>query len=136
MTGLLVPGVSLHPLGGTARGVARRFLTFWWFGQQPDWHRQELEFCTVGPLFCSVSLHRKSLLLSALEKSRVLRIYLLTLVLISWVLFAITDFALLGQFLPASLVDMPDPTWFYLRNYRITFVLGFLFHSHFAQGAG
>lgn len=120
------------PLGGNRKGVARQYfniLVVW--ATTGLWHGANWNFVLWGLYFAVFLCIEKAFLLSALEKSRVLsRIYLLTLVLISWVLFAITDFALLGQFFTRLFGGYAGSDWiYYLRNYRITFVLGFLFST-------
>ena len=120
------------PLGGNRKGVARQYfniLVVW--ATTGLWHGANWNFVLWGLYFAVFLCIEKAFLLSALEKSRVLsRIYLLTLVLISWVLFAITDFALLGQFFTRLFGGYGGSDWiYYLRNYRITFVLGFLFST-------
>ncbi len=120
------------PLGGNRKGAARQYfniLVVW--ATTGLWHGASWNFVLWGLYFALFLCIEKAFLLKKLEKSRVLsHIYLLVLVLISWVLFAITDFALLGQFFPRLFGGYAGSDWiYYLRNYGITFILGFLFST-------
>jgi len=120
------------PLGGNRKGAARQYfniLVVW--ATTGLWHGASWNFVLWGLYFALFLCIEKAFLLKKLEKSRVLsHIYLLVLVLISWVLFAITDFALLGQFFTRLFGGYAGSDWiYYLRNYGITFILGFLFST-------
>jgi len=120
------------PLGGNRKGAARQYfniLVVW--ATTGLWHGASWNFVLWGLHFALFLCIEKAFLLKKLEKSRVLsHIYLLVLVLISWVLFAITDFALLGQFFTRLFGGYAGSDWiYYLRNYGITFILGFLFST-------
>ncbi len=120
------------PLGGNRKGAARQYfniLVVW--ATTGLWHGASWNFVLWGLYFALFLCIEKAFLLKKLEKSRVLsHVYLLVLVLISWVLFAITDFALLGQFFTRLFGGYGGSDWiYYLRNYGITFILGFLFST-------
>jgi alginate O-acetyltransferase complex protein AlgI len=65
-------------------------------------------------------------LLKRLERFNALsRLYLLFLALVSWALFAITDFSELGVFLGRLFVPHGGNDWlYYLRNYGVSLALG------------
>ena len=120
------------PLGGNRKGAARQYfniLVVW--ATTGLWHGASWNFVLWGLYFALFLCIEKAFLLKKLEKSRVLsHVYLLVLVLISWALFAITDFALLGQFFTRLFGGYAGSDWiYYLRNYGITFILGFLFST-------
>jgi len=120
------------PLGGNRKGAARQYfniLVVW--ATTGLWHGASWNFVLWGLYFALFLCIEKAFLLKKLEKSRVLsHVYLLVLVLISWALFAITDFALLGQFFTRLFGGYAGSDWiYYLRNYGITFILGLLFST-------
>jgi alginate O-acetyltransferase complex protein AlgI len=90
------------------------------------WHGASWNFALWGLFFCVFLCLEKAFLLSCLERSRVLsRLYLLFLVLISWALFAVTDFNELGTLLGRLFVPSGGDDWvYYLRNYGVSLGLG------------
>ena len=93
------------------------------------WHGASWNFVLWGLYFFVFLVLEKAFLRPRLEKTRVLgHLYLLFLVVVSWAIFAITDFAALGRFLAAMFSFRPGTEWlYYLRNYGVTFLLaGFL----------
>ncbi len=117
------------PLGGNRKGLARQYLNiFIVWGLTGLWHGASWNFVLWGLFFCLLLCIEKSFLLPYLEGSKVLsRIYILFLILISWVLFAITDFGQMTLFLSRLFVWQGGDDWiYYIRNYGVTFVLGIL----------
>ncbi len=117
------------PLGGNRKGAARQYfniLVVW--AATGLWHGASWNFVLWGLYFAVFLSIEKAFLLKGLEKSRVFsHLYLLILVLVSWVLFAITDFTRLGQFFTRLFGGYGGSDWiYYLRSYGITFALGFV----------
>jgi len=113
------------PLGGNRKGRGRQYLNlFVVWALTGLWHGASWNFVLWGLFFFFFLCVEKLFLLRWLERSRVLsRIYLLFLVTMGWVLFAITDFGELGIFLGRLFRYHPGAEWvYYLRNYLCTFV--------------
>ena len=114
------------PLGGNRctfpRQVANLFVVWAATGL---WHGASWNFVLWGLYFFVFLVLEKLFLLPRLEKSRVLgHVYLLFLVVVSWAIFAITDFAALGRFLTAMFSFRAGGEWvYYLRNYGVIFLL-------------
>ncbi len=89
------------------------------------WHGASWNFVLWGLYFFVFLVLEKAFLRPVLEGSRVLgHLYLLFLVVVSWAIFAITDFAALGRFLTAMFAFRGGSEWlYYLRNYGVTFLL-------------
>ncbi len=118
------------PLGGNRCSFPRQvFNLFVVWAATGLWHGASWNFVLWGLYFFVFLVLEKAFLRPRLEKTRVLgHLYLLFLVVISWAIFAITDFAALGRFLAAMFSFRPGTEWlYYLRNYGVTFLLaGFL----------
>lgn len=118
------------PLGGNRCSFPRQvfnLLVVW--AATGLWHGASWNFVLWGLYFFVFLVLEKAFLRPRLEKTRVLgHLYLLFLVVVSWAIFAITDFAALGRFLAAMFSFRPGTEWlYYLRNYGVTFLLaGFL----------
>lgn len=120
------------PLGGNRKGKARTFLNLFivWF-LTGFWHGAGWNFIIWG-LFFFVFLSIEKLFLGKfLEKNVVFsRIYSLLLIGLSWMIFAITDFGLLGQYFKKLFSpDFGTDVLYYLRNYGIVIVLGCILSS-------
>ena len=114
------------PLGGNRCTFPRQvFNLFVVWAATGLWHGASWNFVLWGLYFFVFLVLEKLFLLSHLEKSRLLgHVYLLFLVVISWAIFAITDFAALGRFLTAMFSFRAGGEWvYYLRNYGVTFLL-------------
>ena len=114
------------PLGGNRCSFPRQiFNLFVVWAATGLWHGASWNFVLWGLYFFVFLVLEKAFLRPYLEKTRVLgHVYLLFLVVISWALFAITDFAALGRFLTAMFSFRPGTEWvYYLRNYGVTFVI-------------
>lgn len=118
------------PLGGNRCSFPRQvFNLFVVWAATGLWHGASWNFVLWGLYFFVFLVLEKAFLRPRLEKTRVLgHLYLLFLVVVSWAIFAITDFAALGRFLTAMFSFRPGTEWlYYLRNYGVTFLLaGFL----------
>ena len=114
------------PLGGNRCTFPRQvFNLFVVWAATGLWHGASWNFVLWGLYFFVFLVLEKLFLLSHLEKSRLLgHVYLLFLVVVSWALFAITDFGALGRFLTAMFAFRGGSEWlYYLRNYGVTFLL-------------
>ena len=82
-------------------------------------------FVLWGLFFFAVLVIEKRFLLPHLEKHRVLsHIYVIYLLLLSWTLFAITDFSALGAYFGRMFSFTGGLDWlYYLRNYGVVLLL-------------
>ncbi len=114
------------PLGGNRVSKPRQYMNIFavWF-LTGFWHGASWNFVIWGLYFCVFLCIEKAFLLKRLESSHILpRVYLLFLVLVSWPIFAITDFAHLGVFFSRLFVLHGGDDWiYYLRNYGVSLVL-------------
>ena len=114
------------PLGGNRCSFPRQiFNLFVVWAATGLWHGASWNFLLWGLYFFVFLVLEKAFLRPVLEGSRVLgHLYLLFLVVVSWAIFAITDFAALGRFLTAMFAFRGGSEWlYYLRNYGVTFLL-------------
>ena len=114
------------PLGGNRCSFPRQiFNLFVVWAATGLWHGASWNFVLWGLYFFVFLVLEKAFLRPYLEKTRVLgHLYLLLLVVVSWAIFAITDFAALGRFLTAMFAFRGGSEWlYYLRNYGVTFLL-------------
>ena len=127
------------PLGGNRCSKARNFfniLVVW--ACTGFWHGASWNFVLWGLFFFVFLVLEKGFLLPHLNRHPLLsRVYLLPLLLVSWTLFAITDFSLLGQYFQAMFVYQPGGDWiYYLRNYVVVLVLGILLSTPLLEWLG
>ncbi len=118
------------PLGGNRVGRVRLYLNLFtvWF-LTGFWHGASWNFILWGLYFLVLLIIEKQFLLSKLQSSKVFaHVYLIFAIFFSWGLFAVTDFAMMGQ-LFGKLFSLTGGTdyLFYIRNYGITFLLAFFF---------
>ena len=114
------------PLGGNRCSFPRQiFNLFVVWAATGLWHGASWNFVLWGLYFFVFLVLEKAFLRPFLERSRVIgHLYLVFLVVVSWALFAITDFAALGRFLTAMFAFRGGSEWlYYLRNYGVTFLL-------------
>lgn len=112
------------PLGGSRCSFPRQvFNLFVVWAATGLWHGASWNFVFWGLYFFVFLVIEKAFLLKHLNRSRVWsHFYLIFLVLLSWALFAITDFGALGRFLTTLFVYRPGGEWVYfLRNYAVVF---------------
>jgi len=124
------------PLGGSRCSMPRMYFNLFvvWFCTG-FWHGASWNFVLWGLFFLVFLIIEKTFLLPHLNKSKVLsHVYVLFFLLISWAIFAVTDFSQLGILLQrmfgigVSAASAGD--WiYYLRNYAVTFIVGILFST-------
>lgn len=128
------------PLGGSREGRARTCLNlFLVWSLTALWHGADANFLIWGASLVLLLAVEKLFLYRYLERSRVLgHVYLLLLVPLTWVVFAVTDIGQLqiyfSRLFPIFLRgDVWRGTDFvpYLKDYGLLFLLGFLFATPF-----
>ena len=123
------------PLGGNRKGKIRTYVNLFivWF-LTGFWHGAGWNFICWGLFFFVFLSLEKSFLKDFLDRhSIVSRIYALLLIGLSWMIFAITDFAQLGVYATrlvafTSLSNCNDVIY-YARNYGVVIALGCLFST-------
>ena len=124
------------PLGGSRVKLPRLYFNLFvvWFCTG-FWHGASWNFVLWGLYFLVFLILEKTFLLPHLQKSRVLsHIYVLFFLMISWSIFAVTDFGQLGILLQRmfgiGVAQSAAGNWiYYLRNYIVTFLIGILFST-------
>ena len=124
------------PLGGN-RGTRLRvvFNTLVVWLLTGLWHGASWNFVLWGLFFLVFLILEKTFLLPYLNKSKVLsHVYVLFFLMISWAIFAVTDFSQLGILLQRmfgfGVTAASAGDWlYYLRNYAVTFLVGILFST-------
>ena len=114
------------PLGGNRVSKPRMYFNiFIVWAATGFWHGASWNFVLWGLFFFVFLVLEKTFLLKYLEKSRVFsHIYVCFFLVLSWALFAITDFSQLGIFLERLFSFSSGSDWmYYLRNYLVTFLL-------------
>ena len=113
------------PLGGNRCSRGRWFINLLavWCATG-IWHGASWNYLLWGLYFYVLLVSEKLLLGRLLERlpGWMQHVYVMVLVLISWAIFALEDFTVLGQYLSAMLGIAGLPlvnklTWYYLRNY-------------------
>ena len=113
------------PLGGNRCSRGRWFINLLavWCATG-IWHGASWNYLLWGLYFYVLLVSEKILLGRLLERlpGWMQHVYVMVLVLISWAIFALEDFTVLGQYLSAMLGIAGLPlvnklTWYYLRNY-------------------
>ncbi len=119
------------PLGGNRKGKLRTFINlFIVWALTGFWHGASLNFVCWGLYFFVFLMLEKAFLLKWLEKSKVLsHVYALFLIVFGWGIFAITDFAELGNYIShlfgAGGVDVSQCIY-YASNHIPLLILGVL----------
>ena len=95
------------------------------------WHGASWNFILWGLFFLVFLIIEKSFLLPYLDKGKVWpHVYVLFFLLISWVIFAVTDLSQLGIILGRMFSFSAGTDWvYYLRNYAVTFAVAILFST-------
>ena len=118
------------PLGGNRKGKYRTiFNLFVVWAATGFWHGASWNFVLWGLFFFVFLVLEKSFLLPFLEKHRIFsHCYLSILILISWVLFAVTDFSSIGVYFSRMFsFQFSDDILYYLRNYGLILALAIFF---------
>ncbi len=118
------------PLGGNRCGKYRQiFNIFVVWAATGFWHGASWNFVLWGLFFFVLLILEKNFYLGFLEKHKIIsRIYIIPLLLISWTLFAITDFTKLGTFFTTMFVPHASMDWvYYLRNYGFVMLICIVF---------
>jgi alginate O-acetyltransferase complex protein AlgI len=118
------------PLGGSRVSTGRMYFNlFVVWACTGFWHGASWNFVLWGLFFFVILVIEKRYLLQFLEKHRIVsHAYVLLLLLLSWTLFAITDFSKLGEFFRQMFTPHAGSDWIYaLRNYGVSIVLACFF---------
>lgn len=124
------------PLGGSRKGGARAILNlFIVWTLTGFWHGAEWNFVLWGMYFFLLLVLEKRVLLSFLERRPVLsHIYFTCAMMISWVLFANTDFTKMSDLFRKIFCFTGGTDWLYsLRNYGVTFLLAIVLSTPWLQ---
>ncbi|MBC8584164.1 MBOAT family O-acyltransferase [Youxingia wuxianensis] len=115
------------PLGGNRVKPARMYFNLFvvWFSTGL-WHGANWNFVLWGLYFFVLISIERLFLKKYLDKFRILsHIYLILIVIFGWVLFAITDISVVGQYFSRLFSFTGGEDWiFYLRNYGVVLLLG------------
>ena len=118
------------PLGGSRCSKRRNFLNlFVVWAATGLWHGASWNFVIWGLYFFVLLMLEKGVILNFLNTHPVIsRIYMIPLIMISWAIFALTDFSQMGLFFSRLFAfDMGDDWLYFLKNYGVTFLLGIIF---------
>ncbi|MDD6033390.1 MAG: MBOAT family protein, partial [Oscillospiraceae bacterium] len=115
------------PLGGSREGkwkTYRNLLIVW--AATGFWHGASWNFVLWGLFFFVMLVLEKAFLGKYMEQHRVVsRIWVLFLLMVSWMLFAITDLGRLGAYFTRMFLPAGGGSWlYYLRNYGVSLLLG------------
>lgn len=117
------------PLGGNRKGTARTILNlFIVWAATGFWHGASWNFIFWGLYFFLFLILEKWFLRSFLERHPIFSHgYLLLIILLSWVLFAVTDLSQIGVYYSQMFsFRFSDDILYYLRNYAVIFVVACL----------
>lgn len=124
------------PLGGSRKGYWRTiFNLFVVWAATGLWHGASWNFVFWGLYFFVLLVIEKSFLLKYLNRNPLLSAaYMLTLIPISWAIFAITDLGSLSVFFGRLFSFARSDDWqYYLRNYGITFLAAAVFSTPYLK---
>ncbi len=120
------------PLGGNRCSKGRNFFNLFavWF-LTGFWHGANWNFILWGLYFWAFLVLEKWFLLPKLEKSKILsHIYLLSIVVISWAMFAVSDMSQLSSLFGRMFAFEGGSDWlYYLQNYGMVFLLAAVFST-------
>lgn len=114
------------PLGGNRVSKPRMYFNlFVVWAATGFWHGASWNFVFWGLFFFAFLVLEKTFLLKYLEKSKVWsHLYVCFFLILSWALFAITDFAQMGLFFQKLFSFTGGNDWmYYLRNYFVSFLI-------------
>jgi len=115
------------PLGGSRAGRAKTYRNlFIVWAATGFWHGASWNFVLWGLFFFVLLVIEKAWLLPRMEKHKgISRAVVLFLLLLSWMLFAITDMNRLGEYFIRMFSFTGGTDWlYYLRNYGVSLLLG------------
>lgn len=127
------------PLGGNRCSKPRLiFNLFVVWAATGFWHGASWNFVLWGLFFFVLLVLEKFCIHGFLERHKILsRFYILPMIMISWTLFAITDFTKLGQYFGAMFGLRGGMDWvYYLRNYGVVLVIGIIFSTPVIERLG
>ena len=122
------------PLGGNRKGIIkqiRNILIVWFL--TGAWHGASWNFILWGVYFGIILMLEKIFILKILEKAGPIlsRIYSITLILISWVIFAFEDLSKIGEYIKSlfnigKIEMVTNESLYYLTNYYIILVIAII----------
>ncbi|MEF9983140.1 MAG: MBOAT family O-acyltransferase [Oscillospiraceae bacterium] len=120
------------PMGGNRVTPLRRtfnLLIVW--AATGIWHGANWNFLIWGLFFFTIIVIEKQFIGDFLAKHKVFsHIYVIFLLLISWSIFALTDFSTLTLFISRLFSFKGGTDWvYYLRNYAVTFIIAGIFST-------
>ena len=125
------------PLGGNRVSRPRLFFNlFVVWAATGLWHGASWNFVFWGLFFfVFISMERLGLR-DFLDRHRIFsHVYVIFFLLLSWALFAVTDFGMLQQLFTRMFVPAGGVDWiYYLRNYLVVFLLGILLSTPALKG--
>lgn len=114
------------PLGGNRVGTLKKYfnIVFIWF-LTGFWHGADFNFMLWGLMFAVLLIIEKLGFSKFLDKHKIFsHIYLFIMVMLSWVLFSITDLNVVGQMFKTMFVFKGGLDFvYYLRNYAIILIV-------------
>ncbi len=120
------------PLGGNRKGKIFTYVNLFivWF-LTGFWHGAGWNFVLWGLYFFVLLVIEKQFLLAFLEKSKVFsRIYLIIIIIISWVIFALPSVPEITSFIAKMFSFSYNDDWiYYLRNYAVVLILACVFST-------
>ncbi|HAG69808.1 MAG TPA: transcriptional regulator [Lachnospiraceae bacterium] len=125
------------PLGGNRRGRLRTYVNLFivWF-VTGFWHGADWNFILWGIYFFILILLERIFLLRFLEKHGIFsHVYTMLAVIVSWVIFAVTDLKELGVYLGRMFLPRTgSDALYYLGNYGFIILLGCVLSTPAAKG--
>lgn len=113
------------PLGGSRLGKRRTYQNlFIVWAATGLWHGASWNFVLWGLYYCLLLILEKAFLMPYLQKGKGWpHLYTMFLVMVSWAIFAVTDFPEMASLLKKLFVFMPGNDWkYYFRNYAGSFI--------------
>ncbi len=124
------------PLGGNKVSPKRHILNlFIVWAATGFWHGASWNFVIWGLYFFVFLILEKFFIKDFLAKHKIIsHVYLMFLVMISWAIFAITDFSQLTIYLSKMFSFTMGNDWlYYLRNYGIIFIIGIILSTPYLK---
>ncbi len=125
------------PLGGNRHGLLRQLLNLAivWF-LTGFWHGASWNFIFWGLYFLVFLILEKMFLLTILNRFKgIAHVYTALVVLLSWVIFAITDMHDIGMYFSRlTALDMGSDALYAIQNYGFVLLLAFVFSGPWIKG--